>query len=206
MSCFYYCMTSGESRWCIWSILVLIHQIQYNMLRSLRNVYVHTQTCLENQSLWGDKVSMLTHICPHKPLRNIEVTICKITRPTAHFMCGPMSDLLICKFMYGHTWHRISLLRPGVIKQHKTNPNQTLKINQGNEINMVSHKINGFLTYVNKCTLPGQWSLITISQYNNSFHPMFPTDHCRLVSIFRRKVRWRSEHLYTRITDTCRLM
>ena len=46
-------------------------------------------------------------------------------------------------------------------------------------------------------TLPGQWSLITISQYNHSFHPMFPTDHCRLVSTFRRKVRWRSEHVYT---------
>ena len=52
-------------------------------------------------------------------------------------------------------------------------------------------------------TLPGQWSLITISQYNHSFHPMFPTDHCRLVSIFHWKVRWRSEHVYARITDTC---
>ena len=30
-------------------------------------------------------------------------------------------------------------------------------------------------------TLPRQWSLITISQDNHSFHPMFPTDHCRLV-------------------------
>ena len=56
-----------------------------------------------------------------------------------------------------------------------------------------------------RCTLPRQWSLITISQDNHSFHPMFPTDHCRVVSIFRRKVRWRSEHVYTRITDTCRL-
>ena len=46
--------------------------------------------------LRGDKVSMLTHIYPHKPWRNIEVTICKITRLTAHFMCGLMSDLLIC--------------------------------------------------------------------------------------------------------------
>ena len=54
-------------------------------------------------------------------------------------------------------------------------------------------------------TLPRQWSLITISQDNHSFHPMFQTDHCRLVSIFRRKVRWRSEHVYTHITDTCRL-
>ena len=44
-------------------------------------------------------------------------------------------------------------------------------------------------------TLPRQWSLITISQDNHSFHPMFPTDHCRLVSIFSRKVRWRSEHV-----------
>ena len=57
----------------------------------------------------------------------------------------------------------------------------------------------------NGSTLPRQWSLITISQDNHSFHPMFPTDHCRLVSIFRRKVRWRSEHVYTRITDICRL-
>ena len=37
---------------------------------------------------------------------------------------------LICWFAlaykkYGHTWHQMSLLRPGVIKQHK--PNQTTK-------------------------------------------------------------------------------
>ena len=44
----------------------------------------------------GDKVSMLTHIYPHKTRRKIEVIICKITRLTAHFMCGLMSDLLIC--------------------------------------------------------------------------------------------------------------
>ena len=36
---------------------------------------------------------------------------------TAHFMCGLMSDLEICKFRkkYGHTWHRMSLLKPRVI-------------------------------------------------------------------------------------------
>ena len=44
----------------------------------------------------GDKVSMLTNIYPHKARRKIEVIICKITRLTAHFMCGLMSDLLIC--------------------------------------------------------------------------------------------------------------
>ena len=71
----------------------------------------------------GEKVSMLTHIYPHKAWRKIEVIICKITRLTAHFMCG---WCLICWFAlaykkYGHTWHRMSLLRPGVIKQHKPN-------------------------------------------------------------------------------------
>ena len=44
----------------------------------------------------GDKVSMLTHTYPHKARRKIEVTVCKITRLTAHFMCGLVSDLLIC--------------------------------------------------------------------------------------------------------------
>ena len=45
-------------------------------------------------TLWGDKLSMLPHTCiyPHKPWGKIEVTIFKITRLTAHFMCGLMSD------------------------------------------------------------------------------------------------------------------
>ena len=47
--------------------------------------------------LGGDKVSMLTHTYPHNPLK-IEMTIYAITRLTAHFMCGLMSDLVICKF------------------------------------------------------------------------------------------------------------
>ena len=44
-----------------------------------------------------------------------------ITSLTAHFTCGVMSDLMICKHTkdYGHTSHQMSLLRPGVIKQHK---------------------------------------------------------------------------------------
>ena len=29
----------------------------------------------QSDPLWGDKVSMLTHIYPHKPWRNIEVTM-----------------------------------------------------------------------------------------------------------------------------------
>ena len=56
-------------------------------------------------SLSGDPVSMLTHIYPHKPRRKIEVTICKITRLTVHFMCNPMSALLICKFIKSMVIH-----------------------------------------------------------------------------------------------------
>ena len=63
----------------------------------LKNPTVKRFTFHQSQPLiLGDKVSMLTHIYPHKPWREIEVTICKITRLTAHFMCGLMSDLLIC--------------------------------------------------------------------------------------------------------------
>ena len=35
----------------------------------------NTEGNLEGWPLWGDKVSMLTHIYPHKPWRNIEVTM-----------------------------------------------------------------------------------------------------------------------------------
>ena len=55
-------------------------------------------------SLRGDKVSMLTHIYPHKPLRYTEMTVCN-HQADSHVMCGLISDLVICKFRkkYGHT-------------------------------------------------------------------------------------------------------
>ena len=62
----------------------------------------------------GDKVSMLTHTYPHKARRKIEVTICKITRLTAHFMCGLMSDLLICTCLYLKVW---SYMTPNVLTE-----------------------------------------------------------------------------------------
>ena len=49
-----------------------------------------------------------------------------------------------------------------------------------------------FCFHITKYTLPWQWSLITISRENHWFHYMFPIDHCRLLSIFSRKARWRS--------------
>ena len=46
-------------------------------------------------SLRGDKVSMPTHVYPHKLLRKINWR-CAITRLAAHVTCGLMSDLVIC--------------------------------------------------------------------------------------------------------------
>ena len=98
----------------------------------------------------------------------------------------------------GISWSDI----PGMIS-HQLTMSGVFVRNMSSVLLVVDVVLVGLSTIWVKPTLPGQWSLITISQYNHSFHPMFPTDHCRLVSIFRRKVRWRSEHVYTRITDTC---
>ena len=60
---------------------------------------------------------MLTHTYLRKPLRKIKVTI-----SSHHFTYDKMSALVICKQRkeYGHTWHWMSLLTLGGIKQHKT--------------------------------------------------------------------------------------
>ena len=46
-------------------------------------------------SLWGDKVSVLTHTYSLKPLRKIKVTICNHHRLTTNSMCGLMTNLVI---------------------------------------------------------------------------------------------------------------
>ena len=75
--------------------------------------------------LWGlvktgeRTVNMLTHTYSYKPLRKIKWPSA-VTRLTAHFTCG-LSDRMNCKHgrEHGHVYHRMSLLRPGIIKQHK---------------------------------------------------------------------------------------
>ena len=59
-------------------------------------------------------------VYPHKPQRNIEVTTCN-TRLSAHLMYGLMSIWWFASLekKYDHTWRPMSLLRPGVIEQHK---------------------------------------------------------------------------------------
>ena len=46
-----------------------------------------------------------------------------ITRVTVHLQPHVWSDGLQVEKKFGHTWHCMSLLRPGLIKQHKPNLN-----------------------------------------------------------------------------------
>ena len=68
-------------------------------------------------------VCTLTHAYPHKqkPLRKMKVTICnhQVDNPLCVWPDVWSDDLQVLK-KCGHTWHRMSLLRPGVIKQHAT--------------------------------------------------------------------------------------
>ena len=85
--------------WIVWSFIVhpLIHLLNCLLIRTDIYLFICWIVLLfTNPPPLGDKVSMLTHIYPHKAWRKIEVIICKITRLTAHFMYGLMSDLLIC--------------------------------------------------------------------------------------------------------------
>ena len=57
------------------------HILQFSLEKKLGiveqgNGFVYRLSALSKPSLGGDKVSMLTHTYPHKPLRKIEVTIC----------------------------------------------------------------------------------------------------------------------------------
>ena len=96
-----------------------------------------------SNNLGRDKVSMLTHTYPHKPLRKIKVTICN------HQSGGPLCVVALCLIWwfaslekYGHTWHRMSLPRPGVIKQHK----QTTPSNNDVPSNVLNKSLQDFLT------------------------------------------------------------
>ena len=72
---------------------------------------------LSASSLRGDKVSMLTHTYPHKPPRKTKVTLYNHQADSPLYVWPDVwSDDLET---YGHTWRQMSLLRPGVIKQHK---------------------------------------------------------------------------------------
>ena len=72
----------------------------WNLLVSL-----HICIFLPSRTPGGDKVSMLTHTYPHKPLRKILKRPYAITRLTAHLMCDLMSDLVTWKFRKNMVMH-----------------------------------------------------------------------------------------------------
>ena len=69
--------------------------------------------------LWYCPFVLFYPYIPTQTLRKIKWPSA-ISRLTAHFACGLMSDLGIRKHRkeYGHLWYWMSSLRPGVIKQH----------------------------------------------------------------------------------------
>ena len=76
------------------------------------------------RTLGCDEGSMLTYAYPHKPPRKIEVASWN-HHADCPFYWGLTSAPVIHKQReeYGLTWHRMSSLRPGTIKQHKTHSN-----------------------------------------------------------------------------------
>ena len=95
----------------------------------------------------------------------IAIRVCNATSVCHHI--GSVNMLVLWLYSYRQSLHCFSSVHILTSEQQSNMPSDAISV---------------------ELTLPGQWSLITISQYNHSFHPMFPTDHCRLVSIFRRKV------------------
>ena len=72
--------------------------------------------CLKS-ALGSDKVSMLTSTYSHKPLGKIKVAICnrQVDKSSKLVVMSDIRFVIIDK-EYGHTWHQMPLLWPGVIK------------------------------------------------------------------------------------------
>ena len=105
------------------------HDVSHSICDISRDIFSnpYNQCKLTNQdlvqircTLRGDKVSMLAYTCLYKSFRKIKLPSA-IIKLTAHFTCSLMSTLMICKYRkeYGHAWHWMSILRPGV-STHKT--------------------------------------------------------------------------------------
>ena len=122
------------AQWAAYKVSVLLFQCVYNVSNAIKHLNVTTATSdhlFTLFSLRGDKVSMLTHIYPHKPLRKIEVTICnhQADSPLCVWPDVWSGDLQVLK-MHGHTWRRMSLLRQGVISNTNQSINQTCSLSQ----------------------------------------------------------------------------
>ena len=99
-------------------VIVSVMQLHTNQLFSLIRSPSNPPLLL---GWWSEY--MLTHTYPHKPLRKIEMTICNHQADSKLYVRPNVwSGHLQVQKKHGHTWHRISLLRPGVIKHHQTKP------------------------------------------------------------------------------------
>ena len=76
----------------------------FSVLQHLSTSVLTMPVFLLTQRPMGDKVSVLAHTCPHKPLKKTE-WLPAIARLTAHFTCGMIPDHVICKHSneYGQT-------------------------------------------------------------------------------------------------------
>ena len=74
-------------------------------------------------TVMGDNVSMFTCTYLHKPLMKI-MWPSVITRLTAHFTvaCCLIWLFASTEKVFGHTWHRMSLLRPDIINTYTAKP------------------------------------------------------------------------------------
>ena len=133
------CLPSGRDRVIIWrhaniAISMIIPETacpdsdQTSLIKIKKTLYLvdpSLRSKLILATLEGDEVSMLTHTY-HTNLWGRLKWPYATTRLTIYFVCGLMSNVVICKLeTCGHTWHQMSLLRPGVVKQCKP-VNQTI--------------------------------------------------------------------------------
>ena len=122
------CSHQTDSTWTFWvwlgdlQVVRWLRCLSWHWMSLLRLDVVRQHSLSSYSSRVGLWSEYVTHSYPHKPRRKINWPSV-VTRLTAHVTCGLMSDLIFCKHRkeYNYTWHRMSLLRLGVIKQHKPN-------------------------------------------------------------------------------------
>ena len=119
-------------------IKAIKHNVHINVSNCQRNMLVwvlYVIVCNEYQSfklnsvsactLRGDKVSMLSHIYPHKSLRKIELTICNHQADSLLYVWPNRSDLVICNFRKSMVIHDTECPYWDQVSLNSTKPNQT---------------------------------------------------------------------------------
>ena len=127
-------------------------------------------------TLWGDKVSVLTHTYPHKPLRKIEVAICSDEVDSPFYCARRLTGWFASKEQkYSYTWHWMSLLRPGAPTLNSNS--NSIAVNSSRVTNIVLH--NSLLFYF---LIDGPYqhvSVLCLDEMMNVYTLVtLPTFHC----------------------------